>query len=207
MKYFGTSQFTTMTYIIGLIQVGLLAYWFTNSGLIMFLCSITFSIIFTASFLFLGRFSDSSLLDHFWITWGLGGFGMLLGHVIDMSLSHSLHLNHNNHFRITTGVELKSLIFSNMTIMMLIFCVPGCWFLCRQKLSNLKFIEKFIVHSVSGFFMLIGMVLSVAISRQFSLQIYAYGLYDYFLMVLIMALLGSAAYYSIVKYCFIKNQK
>lgn len=190
-----------LLYVIGLIQIGLLYYWTVDSLLVCLLNLLLFSLVYTGSFPLIGRLMVPSLVDHIWVTWIIGGIGMLLGHVLDTSYSHGVkHMHH--HSGVVTGLsssELFPLLLSGMTITMLIFCIPACLYVCNRCLLHYKAAEKWGLHCGSSIFMLFGMLFASYSEPLFFTESNGFGYVSYYFMLSLMVCFSSSAYYLISK--------
>ncbi len=189
-----------LLYIIGLIQIALMYYWTNDSLLISVFSLIIFSLVYVVSFSVISRLGILGLDEHIWTTWSIGGIGMLLGHQLDISYSGGgEHVHHHIGAAGGFSVEFWPFLLSGMTITMLIFCVPACWYLCNRCILHYGVVEKLGLHGGSSLFMLIGMLLAVQSESVFFNVSSGFGFISYYFMLLMMVIFSSSAYYFIAK--------
>lgn len=188
-------------YATGLIQIGLLHYVIHVSLQITLINIILFSAAFYFSIPLMRQLKTPGLFIHSWVTWTIGGIGMLLGHTLDSYLAGStVHVHH--HSATTTSfsiTEVYSFLFSGMTSLMLIFCIPACVCLCNAKLSRQNNLRKWVLHLSSGLSMLIGMFLAVQTEQYLLANINDTGSASYYFMLILMLIFSSSTYYLVFR--------
>lgn len=195
-----TGAIRLLLYLVGLIQIALMYYWTKDSLLISLINLVIFSLVYVVSFSVISRLRVPGLIEHIWATWIMGGIGMLLGHQLDMSYSASgEHVHHHAVAVASFSVEFWPFLLSGMTIVMLIFCIPACWYLCNRCILHYGILEKWGLHASSSLFMLIGMFLAVQSESLFFNVSSDFSFISYYFMLFMMVIFSSNAYYFIAK--------
>ena len=180
-------------YLFGIIQILLLFYWSPYPMTIGVINVLIFSVIYISSLPLIRLFNTPGLFENFWVTWSVGGIGMLLGHRLDSFLSlGNTHLHHLNGEHLLVG--FFQFLLSGMTIVMLLFCVPACLSLCNRCLSDYGILEKCILHGGSVIFMLLGMLLAVNKGLWLFSSSDETGISDHYFMLFLMVLCSASAY-------------
>jgi uncharacterized membrane protein len=193
--------FNRLVATCGLIQLILLLYWAKTPLILAILSMFVFSLIFTSSIELFKRLNVAGLDEYFWVTWCIGGAGMLIGHQLD-SFSNNAH--HSLSMTISNNL---SLLTSSMTVMMLLFCVPSCYLLCNRCLHQLNSSKKWLLHSISTFFMLLGMLVAANINNKLSIAGLANQMSNHYIMLLVMVIFGSVSYSLVVRTISHKSTK
>jgi len=188
-------------YAIGLIQIGLIHYMVIVPQHVTVINLVLFSAVYFISIPLIRQLKTPGLFFHSWATWIIGGIGMLLGHTLDSYLSSATDHAHH-HGAITTSVsttEIYSFLFSGMTSLMLIFCIPACVYLCNIKLANQSDLRKWILHLSSGLSMLLGMFIAIQTEQYILANINYMGSASYYFMLILMVMFSSSTYYLVFK--------
>jgi hypothetical protein len=144
-------------FLLGLIQVGLLAYWHYNSVFMSLFSLLLFGLVFITSTIVVSNHINSTLGLHFWATWSVGGIGLLLGqkvaHYLTKEMSnfeYSNVINNTVNSAVNSTVnsaqnsallghattEMIPLLFTGISIVIFIFAIPICTMLRRDSLHN-----------------------------------------------------------------------
>jgi hypothetical protein len=148
-------------FLLGLIQVGLLAHWHFHSVFMTLFSLFLFGLVFITSIIAVSHHVNSTLGLHFWATWSVGGIGLLLGQKVanyltmDMSnFEYSNVINNTVNSAVNSAVnstvnsdqnsallghattEMIPLLFTGITIVIFIFAVPVCTILSRGSVQH-----------------------------------------------------------------------
>jgi hypothetical protein len=145
------------------------------------------------SYFVIRRLAVPGLFENFWSTGSIGGIGMLLGHKLDNGLLlNAEHIHHHGHSM--AAVEVLPMLISNMTLMMLIFCVPSCVLCCNHCLSNISLPKKLVLHAGNLVSMLMGMIVAVKSAPWMFLGNVANPVVEHYFMVSQMLLFSAFSY-------------
>jgi len=193
-------EFSKTIYFVGLLQVVILSFLSNSAVLEAVLQLSLFSCIFFVSLPLLRLINTRGLAENFWATWSFGGLGMLLGHQLDnYGNASQTHHHHGVQSPEVVITQIMPWLFNSMTMIMLLFCIPACIFLCNRRLDRCSLKSKWVLHTGSTFCMMLGMLLA-SISQSWLFQGYELSTLEaHYYMLLLMVFTCAIAYYSLNK--------
>ncbi|MFS8184926.1 hypothetical protein ACMG4P_25680 [Pseudovibrio denitrificans] len=154
-----------------------------------------FEVAFILSIFFFGMVSlqrtvlPDYLFTYFWSGFVYGGFGMMVGHQIDLSIDHDLAMQQMN------SLALAAVYLNWMTLIMVFACIVTCFFADHCKGHAGSRSAKVLIHIFAISMMMFG----VYVGHALNLMLHKNTFDRFYLQVLSMSLFFTIGYYCAIK--------
>ncbi|GHB40476.1 hypothetical protein GCM10007094_32280 [Pseudovibrio japonicus] len=167
---------------------------------LLHICEVAFMLIifFTGAVLLLHTVIPSNIFIYFWSGFIYGGFGMLIGHKIDLTIDSELARQQLN------SLALAAVYLNWMTLIMVFACIVACLLADHCKGHPATTGAKLLIHAFAVSMMMFG----VYVGHALNLMLHENSFDRFYMQVLFMSLFFTIGYYCAIRcYDILRERK